>query len=63
MRRSWLLALWFSLGSVAPAFAHEMSMAEIELRELSQGQFVLSWGASGNDRPLEQDLTPEWPEG
>jgi hypothetical protein len=63
MRRSWLLVLWFGLCWAAPAFAHEMTMAELELRELSKGQFVINWGASGTDRPIEQDLSPEWPEG
>lgn len=62
-RRSWLLTLSVWLCSIATVFAHEMSMAELELRELSKGQFVLNWGASGKDRPLSADLTPEWPEG
>jgi HupE / UreJ protein len=48
-------------SSSAPA--HEMSMAEVELRELSRGQFVVTWGASGTGRPIDQDLTPHWPEG
>lgn len=38
-------------------------MAELELRELSKGQFVLSWGQSGQDRPISEDLTFHWPEG
>jgi hydrogenase/urease accessory protein HupE len=62
-RRSQLLAVCLCLGSTAPAFAHEMTMAELELRELSKGQFVLNWGASATDRPIQADLTPEWPEG
>jgi hydrogenase/urease accessory protein HupE len=43
--------------------AHEMSMAELELRELSKGEFIWSWGASGKDRPISDDLTPQWPQG
>src|SRR5262245_38885839 len=55
-----LLSLVLRPGAV---FAHEMTMAELELRELSKGQFVLTWGASGTTRPIEQDLHPRWPEG
>ena len=49
---------------VRPVLSHEMSMAEIELRELSKGEFVLTWGQSGNSsRTIDQDLTPHWPDG
>lgn len=44
-----------------PAAAHEMSMAELQLRETQHGQFVWQWGA-GEKRPIGQDLTPVWPE-
>lgn len=65
------LPCWLRLASAVvalglraqPAFAHEMTMAELELRELSRGQFVMTWGASGTDRPIDRDLTPRWPEG
>jgi hydrogenase/urease accessory protein HupE len=61
-RLAWLCALL--LASFArPAPAHEMSMAEMELRELSKGQFIFTWGASGTNRPIAEDLTPRWPEG
>ena len=69
MRRArCLLLLACVLGVLATGWprlarAHEMSMAELELRELSKGQFVLTWGASGTTRPIEQDLHPRWPEG
>ncbi len=43
--------------------AHEMSLAELEMRELSKGEFIWNWGASGKDRPISEDLTPEWPDG
>jgi hydrogenase/urease accessory protein HupE len=44
--------------------AHEMSMAELNLRELSKGEFIWSWGQSGKgSRPIAADLTPVWPEG
>jgi hydrogenase/urease accessory protein HupE len=47
-------------GSLAAA--HELSMAEMELRQLSPTEFLWQWTASGN-RPAGQDLTPRWPEG
>lgn len=43
--------------------AHEMTMAEMTLREVAPGQFVWSWGAPGKGRPIADDLTPIWPEG
>jgi len=58
-----LSALCSLTAFAARVHAHEMSMAELELRELSKGQFILTWGASGKNRPLEEDLTPYWPEG
>jgi hydrogenase/urease accessory protein HupE len=44
------------------AAAHEMSMAEMELREISRGEFLWQWTAS-EKRPASEDLTPVWPEG
>lgn len=44
------------------AFAHEMTMAEMELRESSPGEFLWQWTASGNVPP-GQELTLAWPEG
>jgi hydrogenase/urease accessory protein HupE len=46
-------------GAVA---AHEMSMAELELRQLSRTEFLWQWTASGRV-PASQVLTPTWPEG
>lgn len=47
----------------AIAGAHEMSIAEMTMREVTSGQFVWSWGASGKSRPIADDLTPIWPSG
>lgn len=44
------------------ALAHEMTMAELELRETSPGQFIWQWTAAGNVPPGDE-LTPIWPEG
>lgn len=41
--------------------AHELSMAEMELRETSRGEFLWQWTASGN-KPASEELTPVWPE-
>jgi hydrogenase/urease accessory protein HupE len=41
--------------------AHEMSMAEMELRETAPGEFLWQWTASGN-RPASTELTPVWPD-
>ena len=49
------------LSSVAVR-AHEMSMAEMEVREVSKGEFIWQWTASGN-KPAGEELTPAWPEG
>ena len=44
------------------AFAHEMTMAELQLREGAPGQFGMAWMTSER-RPAENDLRPVWPEG
>jgi HupE / UreJ protein len=43
------------------AQAHEMTMAEMELRETRPGEFLWQWGASGS-RPIADELTPSWPD-
>jgi hydrogenase/urease accessory protein HupE len=52
------LALLLLFAPLAPA--HEMSMAEMELREVRHGDFLWQWTASGN-LPVETELTPVWP--
>ncbi len=63
MRRllTWLLLLAAALPAALPAFGHEMSMAEMQLRETRRGEFLWQWGA-GEKRPIAQDLTPVWPQ-
>ncbi|HVR19392.1 MAG TPA: HupE/UreJ family protein, partial [Polyangiaceae bacterium] len=46
-----------------PARAHEMSMAEMEVREISAGEFVWLWSAASDKRPMGYDLVPRWPAG
>ena len=61
--KAWLRALLCALTTMfgAAAWSHEMSMAEMGLREVSQGEFMWQWGPS--ERPPGQHLTPQWPEG
>lgn len=44
------------------AAAHEMSMAEMQVRQLSPTEFFWQWTASGS-RPASAELKPRWPEG
>jgi hydrogenase/urease accessory protein HupE len=60
MLRSVLCALLALLA--AAAWAHEMTLAELELREAAHGEFYWQWTAT-NERAAGSDLTPVWPEG
>jgi hypothetical protein len=40
-----------------------MTMAEMEVRETSPGEFVWQWSATSDKRPLGHDLVPRWPSG
>lgn len=51
----------FLLAVCGAASAHEMSMAEMELRETTAGQFIWQWTAFNRD--ITDDLVPQWPEG
>jgi hypothetical protein len=48
--------------AASPARAHEMTMAEMEVREIARGEFVWQWSASSDKRPMGNDLIPRWPE-
>lgn len=54
-----LAGLVLLTGSVG---AHEMSMAEMQLREVHRGEFFWQWTASEKRAPAEV-LQPVWPEG
>lgn len=57
------LALLALIASWSPlARAHEMSMAEMEVRETAPGDFVWLWSATNDKRPMGDDLVPHWPE-
>ena len=51
------------LVSAAAVGAHEMTMADLTMREVAPKGFVWSWGIPGKNTPVSQDLTPVWPEG
>jgi hydrogenase/urease accessory protein HupE len=57
--RAWLAAI-LMLGGAAQA--HEMSMAEMQVRETAPGEFLWLWTAT-NDRAPNLVLTPIWPQG
>jgi hydrogenase/urease accessory protein HupE len=62
-RAAALLALSLAMLALAsPAAAHEMSMAELQLRETAAGTFLYQWGA-GEKRAPGDLLQPVWPEG
>lgn len=50
------------LATAAPARAHEMTMAEMEVRETSLGEFLWQWAAANDKRPMGNDLIPRWPD-
>ncbi|MEO6080049.1 MAG: HupE/UreJ family protein [Steroidobacteraceae bacterium] len=59
-----LLMLLTTLVLATPwAAAHEMSMAEMVLRETSPGEFIWQWSAANDKRPMNADLVPRWPDG
>lgn len=60
LRRILLMVLTFV---ALPVGAHEMSMAEMELRETARGDFIWQWSATNDKRPTADDLVPHWPEG
>jgi hydrogenase/urease accessory protein HupE len=47
---------------VQTASAHEMTMAELEVRETAPREFFWTWTASER-RPAGEELSPVWPEG
>lgn len=57
--KSLAIALALLAGEAA---AHEMSMAEMQLRQISRGEFLWQWTASGS-RPAGDELKPAWPAG
>lgn len=63
LRRLCWVMLVLLTGVSLQASAHEMSLADLTLRETAAGEFVWSWGMPGKNKPVAEDLTPLWPEG
>lgn len=59
--RGWIAAL-FALLALS-ASAHEMTIAEMTVRELQSGTLLWSWGAPAQDKPIDAELAVHWPEG
>ena len=55
-----LLLTGLLIGSAASA--HEMSMAEMQVREMAPGEFIWQWTAT-EKRAASDDLAPVWPDG
>jgi hydrogenase/urease accessory protein HupE len=49
--------------TATPASAHELTMAEMEVRETLPGEFFWQWSATNDKRPMGDDLAPRWPGG
>jgi hydrogenase/urease accessory protein HupE len=61
MNARWLRLLWVVLGlSCTAVTAHELSMAELQVRELARGEFLLQWGAGEKSQPADS-MKPQWP--
>jgi hydrogenase/urease accessory protein HupE len=58
--RRFFVGLLLVLG-IGAASAHELSIAEMELRETSRGEFTWQWTA--RERATRRDLNPLWPAG
>jgi hypothetical protein len=61
----WLVVVLALVSALVPAAAraHEMTMAEMELRETAPGDFFWQWSAQNDKRPMGEDLAPRWPDG
>ncbi len=59
-RPFWPLFVTLLASLSAHLSAHEMTMAELELRESAKGEFLWTWVA--NERPVADELSLQWPE-
>jgi hydrogenase/urease accessory protein HupE len=58
-----LLLIASGVVAAPVAQAHELSMAEMEVRETAPDDFLWQWSAGSDKRPAGEGLTPRWPEG
>jgi hydrogenase/urease accessory protein HupE len=59
LRRAFCVLAVLLLSTTAGA--HELSMAELQVRELARGEFILQWGAGEKSQPADS-LRPVWPD-
>lgn len=60
-----LLRIWLLLALLLTsglASAHELTMAEMEVRETVPGEFFWQWSATNDKRPMDDDLVPHFPD-
>lgn len=59
--RRWFVAMFATMlaSCTSLAVAHEMTMAEMQLREVAPGDFLWQWTANEKGR---DELTPHWPD-
>lgn len=60
-----LLQAVLALGLLLPvvASAHELSLADLRMREVKPGEFLWNWGTGGLGRPPQDELSITWPAG
>ena len=58
----WLAVIGLAWTSLL-AQAHEMTTAEMHMREMAGGQFLWSWGVPAQGQPIDEELAVRWPEG
>lgn len=51
------------LACSAGISAHQMTLADLTLKQVAPKEFTWSWGMPGRNTPPSQELTPIWPEG
>ncbi len=53
------------LGALWPTLtpAHELSLAELRLREMAPGSFLWNWGTGGLGKTPADELAVQWPQG
>lgn len=56
-----LLCALAMLAAAAPAVAHEMTMAEMDVRETAAGHFLWQWAATNEKLPDSNVLLARWP--
>ena len=61
----WVRGVLLALAALAAGAvqAHEMTIAEMTMREMPSGQLLWSWGIPAAGKPIKSELQVTWPEG